>query len=271
MKIHTFTVIDISTGEVIADTYHEYAGKLAKAGTGGGAKSQSAPSYVIPGLLPSIGSAATNSIIGPNMGNPATVPYVTSSGVQGQYTVPKSLTDINMDRAVQQIRGGYGARGLANSGIAIQGEQNAIGQLALQGQQQDQTALTNLLAAGTGSASTQKQSTGMSVICTELHAQGILDTITYKADCEYSKMLPREAIEGYHMWAKPVVRLMRKSKVFTRLITPLALAWATEMRHRWLNDCKGSAIGTLLLTFGVPGCVWLARHKQLTLRSQPCH
>ena len=262
MKIHTRVVVDIATDALLVDEAHEYSGKVALAG-GGGAKSkqESQQSFVIPSLLPSIGAAATNSIINPNMGNPATIGYTTSTGAQGNYSVPQSLTDINMNRAVQQIRGGYGARGLANSGIAIGGEQNAIGQLALQGQQQDQTALTNLLAAGTGSTSTgsTKQSSGLSVICTELNRQGLLDDTTYKADCEYASRLPDGAIEGYHLWGKPLARWMQRSRLLTRLLKPLAIAWATEMRHRLYADRSSTATGRLLLNYGVPACAWFGK------------
>ena len=61
-----------------------------------------------------------------------------------------NLASRQMTQAVQQIRGGYGARGLAGSGIAQKGETEAIQDLALKGAAQRAGQLTGLL--GTASA-----------------------------------------------------------------------------------------------------------------------
>lgn len=252
MKIYNRVVIDIVTGEVLAEDVVEYDGALAMAGGGGSSGQKSQPSYILPGLLPGIQDAATRSIINPAMGNETTIPYTTSVGGRGAYTVPMTLTDINMNRAINQVRGGYAARGLANSGIAIGGEQNAIGQLALQGQQQQAQNLTNLLSAGTGQTSQTKQSSGVSVVCSELNRQGLLDDITWQADCEYAKRIPESAIRGYHRVAKPLVSAMQRSKLATRIALLIAGGWAMEMRKRVRGDCDGSVVGRMLLRFGVP-------------------
>jgi len=65
--------------------------------------------------------------------------------------------DAATERAIQQgvrsTRGGYGARGLAGSGIAISGEQDVASDIALKAAQQERAASTDLLRAGTWSPS----------------------------------------------------------------------------------------------------------------------
>jgi len=51
------------------------------------------------------------------------------------------------------LRGSYGARGLANSGIAIQGEQNALSDIMLKSQAQRAGQLTGLLGTASSSPS----------------------------------------------------------------------------------------------------------------------
>jgi hypothetical protein len=100
---------------------------------------------------------------------------------------------------------------------------------------------------------------GLTVICTELHRQGLMDDATFEADERFGNELPPEVLDGYRLWAVPVVRAMRKSKLVTAIVTPLALGWAREMRRRVTGEGKGSAIGGLLLFVGVPLCGWLGR------------
>jgi len=165
-----------------------------------------------------------------------------------------------MQRAVNQVRGGYGARGLAGSGIAVAGEQNAIGQVALQGQQQAAQNLTNLLAAGSGNKQESNTASGMSVVCSELNRQGLLDDVTWEADCLFARQIPHEAIRGYHIVAKPIVKAMQRWKWATVLAYPIAIPWAQAMRHRVLGDCPDTFIGRMLLRFGVPFMAFIGRN-----------
>lgn len=73
---------------------------------------------------------------------------------------------------------------------------------------------------------------GMSVVCTELHRQGFMSDYIKAKDEEYGAMMRRERMEvfvGYLFLAQPVVKLMKKSKVFTKLISIPALKWANNM------------------------------------------
>jgi hypothetical protein len=252
MKVYSNVIIDIESGNVLHEESHEYSGPVALAG--GGSQQSAHQSYLFPELKGDIVKGARNLITGPASGDEITI----DQGVGG-YTVPKTLTDIMMNRAVNQVRGGYGARGLAGSGIALEGEQQAIGQLSLQGAQQEATNLTNLIAAGSGQKSSGGSS-GMfgSVLCTELNRQGLMPDDMYILDSMYGLTLPADVIYGYHFWAIPVARAMRKSRVLTCILRPFILAWGKEMQARMVGG-KGSAFGRILLRLGVPFCRWLGR------------
>ncbi len=109
------------------------------------------------------------------------------------------------------------------------------------------------------SSKNSKSGGGLTAICTELHRQGLMDDATFEADERFGRQLPLEVIDGYHLWARPMVRVMRRSKLFTALIAPLALSWAREMKRRVTGEGEGSIVGSLLLRIGVPVCGWLGR------------
>lgn len=71
------------------------------------------------------------------------------------------------------------------------------------------------------------------VICTELHRQGrVGDKELRLARVFRSKYLPSEHLyTGYLIWATPVVKWMRSSKVFNRVAMPFAMA----LVHQWGN------------------------------------
>jgi hypothetical protein len=73
---------------------------------------------------------------------------------------------------------------------------------------------------------------GGRVICTELHAQGKLDATIFKADVEFSAGISPIVRRGYHAWAVPFVRLMRRSKTATSIVAPFARWRAEELAYR---------------------------------------
>ncbi len=99
------------------------------------------------------------------------------------------------------------------------------------------------------------------VICTELHRQGLLDGAVWENDGKYRAMVSPEVYEGYRILADPVVRLMQRSKLFTAIIAPFALATAREMAHRVNRDIEGNTAGKALLGFFVPICLWLGSRR----------
>ena len=128
-------------------------------------------------------------------------------------------------------------------------------------------------AVGTGVADIGSWVGGLlaavTVICTELNRQGLLPDNIYRLDSEYSsKHIDREAYLGYRLWADPVVRLMRKSRLFTRIVKPIALSYCYEAAHRMNPEIKGSWFGGCLIKIGVPACRFIYRIKT---HGEVCH
>ena len=102
------------------------------------------------------------------------------------------------------------------------------------------------------------------VICTELHRQGKLDDATMAADKEFGEMVAQNdphTMAGYHFWAKPVVRLMQKSKIITWIVALFALPWAREMFLRQTGNGRGSWRGRILMQLGIPLCRFVGKRN----------
>jgi hypothetical protein len=95
---------------------------------------------------------------------------------------------------------------------------------------------------------------GIKVICTELYSQGYMSEKIRSADEEYGLMMletrPHVMI-GYHLWAIPVVRMMKKSKNFTRAVWFFAKPWANQMAYEMGVLEKGNIIGKILMEIGI--------------------
>lgn len=97
----------------------------------------------------------------------------------------------------------------------------------------------------------------LSVICTEMNRQGLLSKNIRIADEIYGHQMRKDRPEvyyGYYLWAKHVVRLMRKSKRFSKFVCFLALPWAKEMAYEMGYLGKGSIRGKIIMKVGVPLC-----------------
>ena len=84
------------------------------------------------------------------------------------------------------------------------------------------------------------------VICTELWKQGYMDDYTYDLDRLHGihvRTTRPHVYFGYLLLADPVVKLMQSSKLFTKLISIPALAWANHMAHR--NNIFGAIINAI--------------------------
>lgn len=95
------------------------------------------------------------------------------------------------------------------------------------------------------------------IICTELYHQGIMAHDTFEADQAFGRLMWQKdpaVMVGYHAWARPLVKLMKRSKLFTRMVSFFALPWAKEMEHRMGAEHEGSQFGRALMAFGVPLC-----------------
>lgn len=130
-RIYSRIVIDIASGDVIEAIAFDYDGNVASCKGAKAAKPvESAGSKIIAGLSGPISRAIEGDITN----NPFTNP---SSDIYKQ--------------TLANLRGGYGARGLEGSGIAVQGEQDALQKIVNQSQAQRAGQLTALVGAGSGS------------------------------------------------------------------------------------------------------------------------
>jgi len=93
-----------------------------------------------------------------------------------------------------------------------------------------------------------------SVLCTELHRQGLLSDEIYHADCEYAKSIPEVVKIGYRIWARYLVAAMQKSSLVTRVSAPFIRAWCCHMAYKMGVVEKGSVLGALLECVGLPIC-----------------
>lgn len=91
------------------------------------------------------------------------------------------------------------------------------------------------------------------VICTELHAQGKLSTELYQASGKRALTLSQEVLDGYHIWAVPVTRLLRKSEFLSRIVAPIA-----RSRCEYLLG-KKRVWGWLTVVIGEPVCGFIGR------------
>jgi len=111
-----------------------------------------------------------------------------------------------------------------------------------------------------GGADSEPESSGspVKVICTELCDRGLFDARLYATDLQLSRLhISPTTVRGYHLWAIPYVRLMRRSPLATRLIQPLALAWAQQVCFDYAPDhaaYRSTALGRLLRQIGEPAC-----------------
>lgn len=97
----------------------------------------------------------------------------------------------------------------------------------------------------------QQSSGGGKVICTELHRVGILSDEIMEKDKAYGEKLfieSPETVIGYHLWAKPLVKLMQKSTKLTKVVSWFAIPWALNMSG------KSNLLGKILQNTGEPLC-----------------
>ena len=95
------------------------------------------------------------------------------------------------------------------------------------------------------------------IICTQLFKAGLLSDSIFEADQAFGDLLiveDPEVMIGYTLWATPVVNLMQKSKMFTRVVYVIAKPWAEQMAYEMGVRTKENLIGKMIMTIGKPFC-----------------
>ena len=111
----------------------------------------------------------------------------------------------------------------------------------------------NLVLPGIGGVVGGIIGNSASVICTELVINGDAPLELLARELEYSKVVGPTVMRGYHFWAVPYVRLMRRNRAVYAITKPFALGWMHEAAARATGG-KGSLIGKLVLGIGIPLC-----------------
>jgi hypothetical protein len=91
------------------------------------------------------------------------------------------------------------------------------------------------------------------VICTELHRQGLMSDEIREADERFGRMISAtspETMLGYHYWAIPIVNLMQKSRLFTKIVWAVARPWAYHMAYEMGSLEKDNLLGKILMKVG---------------------
>lgn len=98
------------------------------------------------------------------------------------------------------------------------------------------------------------------VICTELRRQKLMSETDLRLSLADGKTrLKEETFRGYHLWAVPVVRIMRRSPRLTRFFRVLAQARVDEIAARKGEQARANMLGKLLILIGEPTCTLIGR------------
>jgi hypothetical protein len=95
---------------------------------------------------------------------------------------------------------------------------------------------------------------GSTVICTELYHQHLVSRHLYDTVHQFTDTLPFITKIGYYTWANHVVRLMKKSKLFTRIVYTITLPIMHDIASRVSRDYKPGRIGRILYDAGEKLC-----------------
>lgn len=85
------------------------------------------------------------------------------------------------------------------------------------------------------------------VICTYFYGKGLIEKDLWRADLEFTRdHLSGQMVRGYHFWAIPYVRLMRRSKIAENIMLPIARSRAVELAYQMGVQDKGSVLGKIV-------------------------
>ena len=104
---------------------------------------------------------------------------------------------------------------------------------------------------------------GDSVLCTALRDHGLISAEMYIADAAHGAKMPADVVAGYHAWAKPIARLMDRSRALAVILSPLIIPWAVEVAHREGFGERGHWLGRVYMAVGVPICRFIGRRQNL--------
>jgi len=94
-----------------------------------------------------------------------------------------------------------------------------------------------------------------SFICTELYRQGLLSRYEKELNWHYaSRHRPASFLKGYQLWARPYVKLMRRSPFATSLIRPFVLSRTQTIAVKLKRQSQNSWLGRFICWIHDPFC-----------------
>jgi len=228
------------TGAEIASAAGRFAAPTAEAaGFGLGMATPTAPSLATPSLI-----SETGGYVGAGT-QPATATAPGLLGTVGPYagTVGASMLGYKLG---SQIGGGTTQTYTGIGGAAAVGA--ALGTYVFPG-------IGTGLGAAIGAITGAIEKATDTIICTELHRQGMITERIRRYGMMFARQVGEEVYQGYLVAATPVVERMRQSRMFTRIVALIAKPVLKEMMHRVNPRNKGSIIGGIILHFGIPYCL----------------
>jgi hypothetical protein len=192
-----------------------------------------------------------------------------SAAIMGQKASDVAMTQRG------NIAGGVKGAAAASSAAAIGRQKDDEIRRSLYGQQAqsieaERSLLGNMLSGTTSLMQGEKAANvqlpsapsgggGGTVICTELHRQGIMPSDIYKKDAAYGAALSWEVAAGYRFWATPLANKMKTSPLLTCILKIPAMKWAKHIAGteksvfgyacQYIGEPVCGIIGTLLFKF----------------------
>lgn len=112
--------------------------------------------------------------------------------------------------------------------------------------------------AGRAGEANNGGNTDQRVICTELVNQGRMSKVDQLRDLRFTqKYLTTTHIRGYHMWAIPTVRLMRRSKLWSAIWRFIAQHRANEISYQMGDRNTPDHIGKVIRLIFEPFCFFV--------------
>jgi hypothetical protein len=125
-------------------------------------------------------------------------------------------------------------------------------------------------ATSSDTSSSSTSSSSSRVVCTHFYSKGEIQKDVWRADLAFTKAnLSETTVRGYHFWAVPYVRLMRRSELAEKIMRPIALHRAQELAYQMGVVDKGSWRGKLArlalepLCFAIGTCVGASDYMAL--------
>ena len=178
--------------------------QLARAGVRGGQAGAQVRDTAIAGLQQRGNLERDLFLQGEQASRTGTQAFAQAAGEQSKFDLGQAAKEKNI---VLQSGLGFAQLGAAERGAAIQAEATKA------------AAASQAAASGGG---------GMSVVCTELHRQGILSDDMYKVNTQFGINLIKESpftFDAYLTWGVPTAKLMKKSKLATKILAPVMMKW----------------------------------------------